>query len=130
MRTNPPYFVLYDGDCRICTLGARILHVLDLHRNLHVRPIQQSMELLRSIPEDAVLDAAHAVAPDGHVTTGADAMPTLVGALLDAPRFEGWLRASKPSMTFLNRFYATLVELRGRLTCALPAPSSAARSPR
>ncbi len=130
MRTDSPYFVLYDGDCRICTAGARFLHLIDIHRNIRVQPIQKSMDLLRSIPVDRVLEAAHAVAPDGRVTTGADAMPMLVGALLDVPRFEGRLRASKSSMACLTRLYEVLVGLRGRLTCVLPEASSAARTPR
>jgi predicted DCC family thiol-disulfide oxidoreductase YuxK len=130
MRTKGPYFVLYDGDCRVCTAGARFLAFIDVHRGIRVRPIQDSRDLLRSIPEDAVLDAAHAVSPDGCVTTGADAMPTLVGALVGTPNVERWLRSSRSSMRGLSLLYETLVALRGRLTCRISAPVSAARSPR
>ncbi len=130
MRSTGPYFVLYDGDCHVCTACARFLAFIDVHRNIRARPIQESRDLLRAIPEDARLEAAHAVDPDGRVSTGADAMPTLVGALLGAPKAEGWLRASRFASRALSRAYILLVRFRGRLTCGAPALSSAARSPR
>lgn len=130
MRTATPYFVLYDGECRMCTACARFLAFIDVHRNIRARPIQESRGLLRAIPEDERLDAAHAVDPEGRVTTGADAMPTLVGALLGTPNAEGWLRSSRSATRVLSRLYRVLVGFRGRLTCRVPAPSSAARTPR
>ncbi len=117
MPSGHVYLLLYDGDCRVCTALARGLAFLDVRRRLRARPIQESRGVLRSIPEAAVLDAAHAVAPDGRVTTGADAVPTVVGALLGAPRVESWLRSSRSSMALLTALYAFLVDLRGRLTC-------------
>lgn len=104
--------------------------MLDLRRTLRVRPIQESTELLAGIPEAERLEAAHAVSPDGHVTTGSAAMPAIVAALVAGPGFERRLRASRFSMAALSRLYGVLVELRGRLTCATVAPSSAGRSPR
>lgn len=130
MRTDGPYLVLYDGDCRVCTASARFLAFIDIHRKIRARPIQESGEFLREIPEDARLDAAHAIAPDGHVTTGADAMPTLVGALLGTPAAEGWLRSSPSVMRMLAQFYALLVRFRGQLTCGLVSASAAACTPR
>lgn len=130
MQTEGPYLVLYDGDCRICTASARFVAFIDIHRRIHARAIQDSGELLGGIPENLRLDAAHAVAPDGHVTTGADAMPTLVGALLGTPEAEGCLRSSPASMRMLSRLYALLVRFRGQLTCGLVSPSSAECSPR
>ncbi len=123
MRTEGPYFVLYDGNCRVCTACARFVAFIDIHRRIRAQPIQESHELLRGLREDVLLDAAHAIAPDGHVTTGADAVPTLVGALLGTPEAEGWLRSSPSTMRTLSRFYALLVRFRGQLTCGISAPS-------
>lgn len=130
MRTKSPYLLLYDGDCRVCTAFARCLAFIDIHRSLRARPIQESRSFLQGMSEDTMFDAAHAVAPDGRVTTGADAMPTLAGALLGTPNAEAWLRGSPATMRTLTRGYAILVRLRGQLTCGIAAPSSATRSPR
>ncbi len=130
MRTAAPYLLLYDGDCRTCSAFAHGLRLLDLHRRIRIRPIQGSGGLLRSLPPDEILGAAHAVSPDGRVTTGADAVPTLAGALLAAPGVEARLRASRTSMRLISRIYAFLVEFRGRLTCGVLVPASAAHSPR
>ncbi len=130
MRTEAPYFLLYDSDCRVCTAFARAVAFLDVRRGLQIRPIQDSHALLPGFPGDSALRAAHAVSPDGNVTTGADAMPALIGAVLGIPRIEGWLRGSGLPMSLVNRGYGILVDVRGRLTCGVPAPASAARSPR
>ncbi len=123
MRTEGPYFVLYDGNCRVCTACARFVAFIDIHRRIRAQPIQESRDLLRGVREDVILDAAHAVAPDGHVTTGADAVPTLVGALLGTPEAEDWLRSSPSTMRTVARFYAMLVRFRGQLTCGISARS-------
>lgn len=77
-----------------------------------------------------MFEAAHAVTPDGHVTTGADAMPTLLAALLGTREAESWIRSSPSTMRTLSRLYPMLVRFRSQLTCGVSAPSSAARSPR
>ncbi len=123
-------FLLYDRDCRICTACARLLRFVDLHRGIRIQPIQDSRDLLRGVPEDALLDAARAVSPDGRVTTGAEAVPTLAGALLGVPGIEGRLRTSRSAMRCLSRLYGLLVGLRDQLTCGVAAPSSEGRSPR
>ncbi len=130
MRTEGGYFLLYDGDCRVCSFFGSIVSILDVQRRIRVRPIQDSQDLLPGIPTDTVLDAAHAVSPDGRVTTGADAMPTLIGALLGRPLVEARLRSSRSSMRTLSRLYRILVGLRGHLSCGVGAASKAVRTPR
>ena len=130
MQARAPYLLLYDGECRICAAFARAVRAMDLRRRIRIRPIQDARDLLSALPSDSILDAAHAVAPDGRVTTGADALPTLLGALLGTPRVERWARSSRAFMRVLSRVYGILVELRGHLTCGFAAPASAARSPR
>ena len=130
MAVQGPTFLLYDRDCRVCRASARFVRCIDLRRGIRIRPIQESRELLRSLPEESVLDAAHAIDPDGRVTSGAEAMPVLAGALLGAPQVERRLRASPSAMRVLARFYGFLVGLRGRLTCGVAAPSSEACAPR
>jgi predicted DCC family thiol-disulfide oxidoreductase YuxK len=130
MRTEQAYFLLYDSECRICTAFARTVRMLDVRRRLRVRSIQASGELLAAIPETEWLEGAHAVSPDGRVSTGAAAMPALIAALVAGPELERRLRASRASMAALSRIYGVMTELRGRLTCATGAPFSARHSPR
>ena len=130
MADRAGYTLLFDGECRICSAFARGVRMIDVRRNLRVRPIQESGPLLAAVPESVRLGAAHVVGPDGRVSSGAEAMPALVAALLDGPRLEGRLRGSEVSMAALDRAYRLMVELRGRLTCATPAPASAGRNPR
>lgn len=130
MPTGSAYFLVYDGDCRVCEGFAHALALIDIRRRIATRPIQEARDLLAGIAQDAILDAAHVISPDGRVTTGADAMPTLAGALLGAPEIEGWLRSSRLSMRVFSRLYGILVELRGHLSCGFSAPSSGARTPR
>ncbi len=130
MAAGNATFLLYDRDCRVCAAFARFVRCIDLLGAIRIRPIQESSGLLQGLPEGAWLGAAHAVSPGGRVTSGAEAMPALAGALLGVPAVEGRLRASPSAMRCLSRFYGLLVDLRGRLTCGVAAPSSEARSPR
>lgn len=130
MSSEGTTFLLYDRDCRVCTAFARFLRFIDLRRTIRIQAIQESPDLLRGLAAESWLDAAHAVSPDGRVTTGADALPTLAEALLGVPGVERGLRASQLAMECLARLYGVLVDLRGQLTCGVSAPSSEACSPR
>lgn len=124
--------VLYDGDCRICASFARWVKALDVRGRIRIRPIQDSRELLRDIPGDEILDAMHAVTPDGRVFTGGDALPAILAALFSGPALETRMKKSTATMATMRRLYAILAEFRGHLTCRYDAPPSSAvvRSPR
>src|SRR2546430_3578818 len=77
---SPPYILLYDRDCGICSAVSRWIRTLDWRGRIRLQSIQSSRNILVGIPEDRMLDALHVVSPDGHVTTGGDAVPTLIGA--------------------------------------------------
>lgn len=111
------YWLLYDGDCRICRIAARCADYLDFRSRIRIQPIQQSRDFLGSIPGAEILDAMHMVSPGGHVTTGGDSLPTLLEALSSGPPLALRLRVSPTAMSFLNRVYAIIVELRGHLVC-------------
>ncbi len=128
MADGASYWLLYDGDCRLCSVFARTVRVLDVRRALKVQRIQDAGDLLAPIPAERVLDSAHAVSPSGRISSGADAMPAVLAALVADSRFEERLRASRSSMAFLGAVYEVMRTVRGQLACA--APSSAARSPR
>src|SRR3989442_14735732 len=102
---NPPYILLYDRDCGICSAVSRWIRALDWRRRIRLQSIQSSRSILVGIPEDRMLDALHVVSPDGRVTTGGDAVPTLIGALPIGAGVERVLREAAPLMRVVHRFY-------------------------
>ena len=73
-----------------------------------------------------MLDALHVVSPDGRITTGGDAVPTLIGAFPIGAGVERILRGSAALMGVVHRFYGFLTRFRDRLVCRLePAGTSA-----
>src|SRR2546428_5882565 len=128
---GPSYVLLYDGDCGICSALSRWIRAVDVRRRIRFESIQSGRGLLKGIPEDRMLDAWHMVAPDGQVTTGGDAVPTLVGAFPIGAGFGRLLRGSSGLMRQVHRLYAFLTRFRDRLGCPLDAaPPSAGLAPR
>src|SRR2546428_8195747 len=128
---SPPYILLYDRDCGICSAVSRWIRTLDWRGRIRLQSIQSSRNILVGIPEDRMLDALHVVSPDGHVTTGGDAVPTLIGAFPIGAGVERVLRGSTALMGVGHRFYGFVTRFRDRLVCRLePAGTSAAAGPR
>lgn len=117
------YVVLYDGECHVCSAFVRLIRVLDLRRRIRSRPIQDAGEFLHGIPPGEALGAMHALGPEGRMSTGGDALPTIVAALTGGPSVESLIRSSPPALAGLNRVYRILVAVRGRLTCEVASPS-------
>lgn len=118
MLSNPEVcWLLFDGDCRICTFLAHAVDFVDVRRRICIRPIQESRELLKAKPEDEILDAMHAVSADGRVTTAHEAVLTILAALLDGSRLEDLLRGSPLVVAFSEWAYGFLVDFRGHLAC-------------
>jgi len=127
---GPSYVLLYDRDCGICSALSRWIRAIDIRGRIRFEPIQSGRGLLQGIPEERMLDAWHMVAPNGQVTTGGDAVPTLVGAFPIAAGLGRLLRGSSSLMRAVHRFYAFLTRFRDRLVCRLDAaPPSAGSSP-
>lgn len=130
MQMNPVrYTVLYDGECRICTAFARAVQALGVTGHVRSRPIQESLDMLGPMPPGKVLDSMHAIAPDGRVTTGGEAMPAIVAAVAGGPALESLLRSSALVKSSLGGLYRVMVTIRGRLTCGIASPSSAQALP-
>src|SRR2546422_9246948 len=125
---GPSYVLLYDRDCGICSALSRWIRAADIRRRIRFQSIQSGRALLKGIPEDRMLDAWHMVAPDGLVTTGGDAVPTLVGAFPIGAGFGRLLRGSSGLMRQVHRLYAFLTRFRDRLVCPLDAAPPSARS--
>lgn len=116
-----PYWYLYDGDCRICTVSARWAKALDRRGRVRIRPIQASRDLLGSMPADEILDAMHVVSPDGSVSTGGDSIPVLLESLLGGPPLAELLRSSRAVVRASRWAYGVITGLRGHLVCRFDA---------
>src|SRR2546428_711365 len=126
-----PYVLLYDRDCGICSALSRWIHRVDVRGRIRFESIQSGRALLTGIPDERMLDAWHIVTPDGHVTTGGDAVPTLVGAFPIGAGLGRLLAGSSGLMRQGHRLYAFLTRVRDRLLCRLDAaPPSAGSFPR
>lgn len=130
MRTDAPFFLLYDGECRICTAFARAVTLLTGTGSLRSRPVQESYGLLRGMSEADALASAHVVSPDGRIRSGPEVLPAIVGALLAQPQLAERVESHPWARATADRVYRILVAFRGSLSCAAGATSSAARSPR
>lgn len=128
MQTDAPYVLLYDGDCCICSAFARVVTLLSRRRLIHARPIQASRALLGGMSEEAALGSAHLASPDGRIRNGPDVLPAIAGVLLACPDLEDRVNASLRARATTHHAYRLLVSLRGSLSCASGAPSSAART--
>jgi predicted DCC family thiol-disulfide oxidoreductase YuxK len=111
------YVLLFDRDCGLCSAMSRWIRVLDLRRRIRLRTIQSSRDLLRQIPEDRILDAFHVVSPGGRITTGGEAVPTLIEALPMGAGFGRILGMSPTLMSRVHAFYEFLTRFRERLVC-------------
>ncbi len=124
------YILLYDGDCGICSALSRWIRALDWRGRIRLQSIQASRAVLAGIPEDHMLDAFHILSPDGRLTTGGDAVPTLIGAFPIGAGVERFLRGSSALMVVVHGFYGFLTRFRDRLVCRLePAGTSAGSGP-
>src|SRR5438128_10926683 len=112
-----PYVLLYDRDCGICSALSRWIHRVDLRRRIRFESIQSGRALLTGIPEERMLDAWHIVTPAGRVTTGGDAVPTLVRGFPIGPGFGPLLAGSSGLMRQVHRLYEFLPRFRDRPAC-------------
>lgn len=115
--TTQEYVLLFDRDCGICSAMSRWIRAVDVRGRIRLRTIQSSRELLQEIPDELILDAFHMVSPAGQITTGGDAVPTLIEALPIGAGFGRIVRRSEGLMTRVRAFYGFLTRFRERLVC-------------
>lgn len=123
---NPEYVLLFDRDCGICRTFGRWIAGVDIRRRIRFQSIQGAGSLLRDIPQERVLDAFHMVSPGGRVSTGGDAVPTLIEAFPIGAGFARILRGSTALMSAVHGGYGFLTRFRDRLVCRVDpgAPSA------
>jgi predicted DCC family thiol-disulfide oxidoreductase YuxK len=129
MRGATKTWLLYDGDCRICTAAARWVGRLDIRGAISIRSLQDAGDLLPNVPGDEILDAVRAIDAKGRRREGGEALLAVLAAFLDGEALETMLLRSAAIVRAAKRIYAVLVEFRGHLVCRIPAavPTSAVR---
>ena len=127
MQTRP-YVLLFDRDCGICSALSEWIRIADFRRRIEIRTIQSSLALLHDIPEGRALDAFHMVAPEGGVTTGGDAVPTLIEAFPVGAGLGRIVRGSNVLMGGVHALYRFLTRFRDRLVCRVDAGAASAGS--
>ena len=67
------HFVLYDGECSLCTFQMRVITWLDWFNTVTLVPIANPLaaELAPQLTREALLEAIHCVAKDGRLHRGA-----------------------------------------------------------
>ena len=124
------YVLLFDGECGVCGAFGRWVLAADLRRRIRIRPAQSSRELLPGVPDDEVLAVFHMIDPGGRITSGGDAVPTLIEAFPMGVGFARVLRGSEALMRRVRRSYVFLARFRDRLVCRVaPAATSAGSGP-
>ncbi|HEV8594762.1 MAG TPA: DCC1-like thiol-disulfide oxidoreductase family protein [Thermoplasmata archaeon] len=110
--------LVYDGDCRICTLAERLVAALDRQGRIRSLALQdpESALLLAAVDEAARWDSFHFLR-DGRATSRGDGLIEVIGAL---PLGGGIpkLAATMPRMRGASeRLYSLLHGMRDALQC-------------
>jgi predicted DCC family thiol-disulfide oxidoreductase YuxK len=114
--------LVYDGECSMCRASALwLLRRAEAGgaRELEILPCRSPVRRQRfpSMTDEACMRAMQLVLPDGHVLSGADAVPEI---LLRIPRWS-WvarlfdLPRARP---FARRVYAWIAKNRMKISCA------------
>lgn len=76
MNARTTNIVLYDAECSLCTFQMKMLTWLDWFNVATLLPIAdpRATELAPTLTREALLEAIHCIAPDGHIYRGARAI--------------------------------------------------------
>lgn len=114
MKSDPPYFLLYDGECRLCVGFANEVRRRDRRGRMELVPFEDPRipSIVPGMSGETLRNSFHLVSPDGRVVSGANAMPDLL-SLLPGWKPAGWLLRRLPGAPWLSeRLYAWIAAPR------------------
>jgi predicted DCC family thiol-disulfide oxidoreductase YuxK len=120
-----PATLIYDAECAMCRASALWLMRRALSGGrLEILPCRSGprRERFPQVPEADCMTAMQLVLPDGHVLSGADAVPELMRRI----RGWGWVAGlfALPGVRPVGRrVYAWVARNRMKISCALPGRS-------
>ena len=125
--------VLYDGDCGLCSMAARMLIVLDGGRRLDVTPLRRFVATSAADPDPSrLVDALHIRDAEGAWATGGDAVLRTMAAIpiLVPLAVIGRLPVLRPAVDWLYRRVAANRDVIGTWLgvdrCRIPTRRSVA----
>ena len=126
---NNPYLPLlvYDSCCGPCTRFRNIVEFLDSKRRIDYMGLVQADNngLLDSVPTERRHRSFHLIAQDGKVTSGAAALPPLIGLLPTGRTFERIIELSVPVSFATTVLYTAFSRLHDSGSCTYsPGPAS------
>ena len=115
---GPPYTLVFDGACRMCTRLSIVLRSWDSRRQIEVTASQSPGVMARFpwIPARAYTEAIQLVGPHGETWQGADAIEQLLG-VLPRGRWIAWIFDVPLVRAFADRVYRWIARNRYRLGC-------------
>jgi predicted DCC family thiol-disulfide oxidoreductase YuxK len=111
-----PVTVLYDGDCRFCTRGARQVERLWGRRNVSLKNFQEpgALDPYPTVSRDAAMEKMHIVTASGRVFAGAEAFAR-IAATVPVVGWLAWLYYVPGLRQLVDLTYATIARHRYRL---------------
>lgn len=130
--TSPdPPTLIYDGECRVCSLFAGLVGLADFRRVLRVLPFQSraARNLLRGWTRDEMARAVHLVMPDSRVFSAGEALHWTLALLPVIGPVQRHFFSSRKLRLLVDALYGAGRAVRGVTRCASPR-TALGQSPR
>jgi len=115
--------LVYDGDCRVCTMAKSVVQTLDLRRRIRAIPLQsdEAADVLAGVDSGALRASFHFIR-GGRTTSRGEGVLEIIGALPmggGVPRLAGHV----PRLVAVSeRVYDLFHGVRDALTCGITGP--------
>ncbi|MEE9237194.1 MAG: DCC1-like thiol-disulfide oxidoreductase family protein [Thermoplasmata archaeon] len=115
--------LLYDGDCGVCTVFARLIAMADFRHQLGILPFQDrgARHLLEGWTQAQIERSTHFVTPDGRVYSGQKALHHTLSLLPIIGPAHLRLGSSSFVIRLEGALYNVGKALRNQMKCAPPA---------
>ncbi len=114
--------LLYDGECRVCTIFARLLARADLRKQMDILPLQdvRARNLLTSMSQEEVMGSSHFVTAERRIFSGQDAVHHALSQLSIFGGPYGRLTGGRLGRRLEGYLYDLGVAIRNWTECAGP----------
>lgn len=119
LKSLEEYLLVYDVNCGPCSKFKRMIDFLDKHDRLNYTSLVDADEqgVLNSLPRNRRRRSFHLISPSGEISSGADAIPILVGLLPLGGFPSSVIIVFPPAQSLVNFVYSTLSRLHDAGSC-------------
>ncbi len=112
--------LVYDSDCGPCTDFKNLVSFLDPRRRLSFASLAEADELgmLDKLPPAVRYRSFHIIAPDKSASSGAEALPVLIGLMSGGKQIERAARSIPFGFQLLSSVYKVVSKLHDSGSCA------------